>query len=56
VNGDCCEPKIMIHSCKQAAIRDDGTIQHLNGQLIDPLKTTIVQNERCMATWVVRKG
>jgi hypothetical protein len=27
----------------------------LGGQMIDPLKTTIVQNERCMTTWVVRK-
>ena len=27
----------------------------LNGQLVDPLKTTIVQNQRCMTTWVVRK-
>jgi len=24
--------------------------------LFDPLKTTIVQNQRCMTTWVVRKG
>jgi hypothetical protein len=23
--------------------------------LVDPLKTTIVQNHRCMTTWVVRK-
>lgn len=28
----------------------------LGGQLIDPLKTTIVQNQRCMTTWVVRKN
>lgn len=27
----------------------------LGGQLLDPLKTTIVQNQRCMTTWVVRK-
>jgi tellurite methyltransferase len=27
----------------------------LGGQLIDPLKTTVVQNQRCMTTWVVRK-
>ena len=27
----------------------------LGGQLVDPLKTTIVQNQRCMTTWVVRK-
>lgn len=28
----------------------------LGGQLEDPLKTTIVQNQRCMTTWVVRKS
>ena len=27
----------------------------LGGELADPLKTTIVQNQRCMTTWVVRK-
>ena len=28
----------------------------LGGQLLDPLKTTVVQDQRCMTTWVVRKG
>lgn len=28
----------------------------LGGRLADPLKTTIVQNQRCMTTWVVRKN
>jgi SAM-dependent methyltransferase len=27
----------------------------LGGRLVDPLKTTIVQDQRCMTTWVVRK-
>jgi SAM-dependent methyltransferase len=27
----------------------------LGGRVIDPLKTTVVQNERCMTTWVLRK-
>ncbi len=27
----------------------------LGGQMIDPLKTTLVHNERSMTTWVVRK-
>jgi tellurite methyltransferase len=27
----------------------------LGGQLMDPLKTTVVQGQRCMTTWVVRK-
>ena len=27
----------------------------LGGGLVDPLKTTIVQDARCMTTWVVRK-
>jgi SAM-dependent methyltransferase len=29
--------------------------QHMNAVLVDPLKTTIVQNHRCMTTWVLRK-
>lgn len=28
----------------------------LGGELIDPIKTTIVQNQRSMTTWVVRKA
>jgi tellurite methyltransferase len=28
----------------------------LGGQLVDSLKTTVVQNQRCMTTWVVRKN
>lgn len=28
----------------------------LGGELADPLKTTVVQGQRCMTTWVVRKG
>jgi SAM-dependent methyltransferase len=27
----------------------------LNGELLDPLKTTVVQGQRCMTTWVLRK-
>lgn len=30
--------------------------ESLGGQLEDPLKTTVVQNQRCMTTWVVRKN
>jgi len=29
--------------------------EELGGQLLDPLKTTVVQNQRCMTTWVMRK-
>lgn len=28
---------------------------HLGGELADPLKTTVVQNQRSMTTWVLRK-
>ena len=28
----------------------------LNGQLLDPLKTTVVQNQRSMTTWVLRRS
>lgn len=27
----------------------------LGGRLLDPLKTTVVQNQRCMTTWVIGK-
>jgi len=30
--------------------------RELDGRLEDPLKTTVVQNQRCMTTWVVRKN
>lgn len=29
--------------------------RRLGGLLLDPLKTTVVQDQRCMTTWVVRK-
>jgi len=32
-----------------------GLTRRLGGELIDPLKTTVVQAHRCMTTWVVRK-
>ncbi|HLK49520.1 MAG TPA: class I SAM-dependent methyltransferase [Bryobacteraceae bacterium] len=30
--------------------------EQLGGRLADPLKTTVVQNQRCMTTWVIRKN
>ena len=30
--------------------------RQLGGELLDPLKTTVVQNQRSMTTWVLRKG
>jgi hypothetical protein len=29
--------------------------KEMDGLLVDPLKTTIVQDYRCMTTWVMRK-
>ena len=29
--------------------------EELGGRMLDPLKTTVVQNQRCMTTWVVQK-
>jgi hypothetical protein len=29
--------------------------EQFSGQLADPLKTTVVQNQRSMTTWMVRK-
>jgi len=30
--------------------------EQLGGQLGDPLKTTVVQSQRCMTTWILRKS
>lgn len=30
--------------------------EQLGGRLLDPLKTTVVQNQRSMTTWVIRKN
>ena len=30
--------------------------RRLGGTLLDPLKTTVVQDQRCMTTWVVGKA
>jgi tellurite methyltransferase len=39
---------------------DEGMLMEMTGtmggRLVDPLKTTVVQGQRCMTTWVVRKG
>jgi len=32
-----------------------GLTEELNAVLVDPLKTTVVQDYRCMTTWVTRK-
>src|ERR1019366_9056109 len=33
----------------------DELTEEMNAVLVDPLKTTIVQDHRCMTTWVLRK-
>jgi SAM-dependent methyltransferase len=33
-----------------------GLTKELGGELLDPLKTTVVQNQRSMTTWVLRKN
>jgi len=37
------------------AIQLTSLTRELGGELLDPLKTTVVQNQRSMTTWVVRK-
>ena len=38
---------------------DEALLMHLttklDGELVDPIKTTVVQNQRCMTTWILRK-
>ncbi len=33
-----------------------GLTESLGGRMLDPLKTTVVQNQRSMTTWIVRKN
>jgi tellurite methyltransferase len=44
----------------QRYLVDEATLvtltRNLGGRMLDPLKTTVVQDERCMTTWVVRKA
>ena len=37
----------------EAALLD--MTRQMDGVLVDPLKTTVVQDYRCMTTWVLRK-
>jgi SAM-dependent methyltransferase len=37
-------------------VRLMATTRRLRGSLLDPLKTTVVQDQRCMTTWVVGKS
>ena len=59
----------MVHRKGRRFLLPDGTERYLvdesillewtgrlGGVLADPLKTTIVQDQRCMTTWVVRKA
>ena len=52
-----------VTSCLMAAsgtFVDEATLlgktAELGAVLLDPIKTTVVQNQRCMTTWVVQKG
>jgi tellurite methyltransferase len=52
--------RFRLPDCSERYLVDEALLLHftaeLGGQLADPLKTTIVQNQRCMTTWVVRKN
>jgi tellurite methyltransferase len=41
-------------------LANEGTLlsltRELGGELLDPLKTTVVQDSRCMTTWVVKRA
>jgi tellurite methyltransferase len=43
--------RYLVDEAMLLALTDD-----LGGQLMDPLKTTVVQNQRSMTTWIVRKN
>jgi SAM-dependent methyltransferase len=43
--------RYLVDEALLMALTDD-----LGGRLVDPLKTTVVQNQRSMTTWVLKKG
>jgi tellurite methyltransferase len=48
----------MSHGAEWLLVDEDLLMEltrSLYGELVDPLKTTVVQGQRCMTTWVVRK-
>lgn len=51
--------RFLMPSGMQWYLADEALLMHLtkelDAELIDPLKTTVVQGVRCMTTWVLRK-
>ncbi len=51
--------RFMLPDGSERYLVDEGMLldltRRLGGMLLDPLKTTIVQDQRCMTTWVTRK-
>ena len=60
---ECVRPvghgRFLLPDGSERYLVDEGRLMQLSrelgGELLDPLKTTIVQNQRCMTTWVLRK-
>jgi tellurite methyltransferase len=52
--------RFLLPDGSQRYLVDEALLMHLTqelgGRLLDPLKTTVVQNQRCMTTWVVRNN
>jgi tellurite methyltransferase len=59
VRAGTCEDIYRTGDGSEWFLVDESTLLALTAQmhatLVDPLKTTIVQNHRCMTTWVLRK-
>lgn len=53
------ERRFLLPDGSERYLVDEVTLMRLtaqlNGSLLDPIKTTVVQNQRSMTTWVVRK-
>jgi SAM-dependent methyltransferase len=54
------EGRYLLPDGSERYLVDEPTLMNLTeklgGKLLDPLKTTVVQNQRSMTTWVVRKN
>jgi tellurite methyltransferase len=51
--------RFLLPDGSERYLADESLLHHLaielGGRLLDPLKTSVVQDQRCMTTWVLRK-
>ena len=58
--GPAAGTRVRLPDGSERFVVDEAMLLHwtrrLGGELLDPIKTTVVQDQRAMTTWVVRKS